>query len=60
VITIYRYGPYGTNRIKTLDVVWFKKCNVNDNDNDLHSNTIDNKFKSVDFNFYVVSDYGYN
>jgi hypothetical protein len=34
-----------------LGAIWFTKYNVNDNSNDLHSSTIDNKFEYVDISF---------
>jgi hypothetical protein len=30
---------------RSLGVVWFTKCNINDNGNDPHSNTSGNKFE---------------
>jgi hypothetical protein len=41
-----------------LGVVWFKKCNANDNVNGLRSITSGNKLNRLVSIFSVVSDYG--
>jgi hypothetical protein len=45
--------------LRNYGVIWFTKCNVNSNDNDLHLSTVITSFNRPILISSVVSNYGW-